>query len=439
MMLKMVGKNIGRYRLDEIIGEGGMAAVYKAFDTRLERWIAIKVLRPYKEQDADFPLRFEREAKALAKMAHANIVKVYDYGDQDGMLYLVMEFLPGGTLKQRLGKPISYHESSTILIPVARALGYAHKHKVIHRDVKPTNILFDEAGDPVISDFGIAKVIAEGMPDGNLTGTGAGIGTPDYMAPEQGLGGKIDHRADIYALGVVLFEMLTGRKPFVSDNPMAVMIKHVSAAFPHPSQVIPELAGPIEEMLLKTTQKNPDDRFQSMEDFAAEMEKLANFYEGKLEEVAKSSVDQPFSKSQLPPTAQRPSAPQPLKTEIIPPPSRPGAWQIIITSGSLSGTSHLLGEKCSIGRSKENDIQVADTNSSRNHAIIEKVSAGFLLTDLKSTNGTTLNGKKISKPTLLNPGDKLIIGDTQFTIYADLSTKTDKDEKTAPWEPSKVS
>jgi serine/threonine protein kinase len=203
-MTDFTGQTIGRYHIIEALGEGGMATVYKAFDTRLERNVAIKVIRTdlFGTTVLNRMLkRFEREAKVLAKLSHPNIVKVLDYGEHDGAPYLVMEYLPGGTLKQKLaGRQISWQDAIRLLMPVARALAHAHASGIIHRDIKPSNILITQTGEPMLSDFGIAKIL-ENETTTELTTSGAGIGTPDYMAPEQGMG-QADERADVYALGI---------------------------------------------------------------------------------------------------------------------------------------------------------------------------------------------------------------------------------------------
>jgi serine/threonine protein kinase len=182
----LTGQTLGRYHILALLGEGGMATVYKSYDNRLERDVAVKIIRT--DQFAPAVLerilkRFEREAKALARLSHPNIVKVHDFGDFEGAPFLVMEFLPGGTLKQRLGQPMPWREAVKLLQPVAETLDYAHSQNVIHRDVKPANILLTQWGQPMLTDFGIAKILD--LEDGQtLTGTGVGFGTPEYMSPE---------------------------------------------------------------------------------------------------------------------------------------------------------------------------------------------------------------------------------------------------------------
>lgn len=275
-MSNLIGQSLGRYHILEQLGQGGMAIVYKAYDTRLERDVAIKIIRKgvFPPDHVERILkRFEREAKALARLSHSNIVKVYDYGEHEGAPYLVMEYLPSGTLKQKLGRPILWHEAIQILLPIAEALDYAHSQNMIHRDVKPSNILLTQRGQPMLTDFGIAKILdLEETQD--LTGTSAAVGTPEYMAPEQATAKNIDHRADIYALGIVLYEMVTGRKPYTADTPLAVLFKHASEPLPRPKQFVPDLPDGVERILLKALAKNPADRYQSMAEIGVAFEKI---------------------------------------------------------------------------------------------------------------------------------------------------------------------
>ncbi|MCX6056699.1 MAG: serine/threonine-protein kinase, partial [Chloroflexi bacterium] len=273
-MANLIGQSLGRYHILEQLGEGGMATVYKAYDTRLERDVAVKIIRKtaFSAEILEKVLaRFEREAKALAKLSHPNIVKVHDYGDHEGSPYLVLEYLPGGTLRQLLGKPIPWQEALQLLLPIARGLAYAHQRGIIHRDVKPSNILVTESGEPLLSDFGIAKLleIEEGQ---TLTGSGVGIGTPEYMAPEQGIGKGVDARADIYSLGIVLYEMVTGRKPYMAETPMAVVLKQMTDPLPRPTDFNREIPPPVEKILLKALAKKPQDRYESMNNFIQAME-----------------------------------------------------------------------------------------------------------------------------------------------------------------------
>jgi tRNA A-37 threonylcarbamoyl transferase component Bud32 len=274
-MSDLVGQAVGRYHVIEQLGQGGMATVYRAYDTRLKREIAIKVIRRDQvdaERSAQLFKRFEREAVSLAKLTHPNIVSVYDYGEFQGAPYLVMEYVEGGTLRNRLGQRYAWRDASRLLAPIARALDYAHQHKLVHRDVKPANILVTPGGVPKLSDFGIAKILEPG--EMGLTGTGVGIGTPEYMAPEQGSGAPIDHRADIYSLGVVFYELVTGRKPYTADTPIAVLVKQMNDPLPRPKNFV-EIPDEVERVLFTALAKKPEDRYQSMGDFANALEKLA--------------------------------------------------------------------------------------------------------------------------------------------------------------------
>jgi len=295
-MADLIGQSLGRYHILAQLGEGGMAIIYKAYDTRLERDVAIKIIRKgaFPPDHVERILkRFEREAKALARLSHPNIVKVHDYGEHEGSPYLVMEYLPSGTLKQRMEKPIPWQEAIQILLPIAEALDYAHSQNMVHRDVKPSNILLTQRGQPMLTDFGIAKVL-DLEETQELTGTSAAVGTPEYMAPEQATARTVDHRADIYALGVVLYEMVTGRKPFIADTPMAVLIKHATESLPRPKHLVPNLPDSVEKMLLKALAKNPVDRYQSMAEMGNAFEKIMSGQAKSLvvREKAKRQPDQ---------------------------------------------------------------------------------------------------------------------------------------------------
>lgn len=267
-MQNFIGHAIGRYHVFEPLGEGGMATVYKAFDTSLERVVAIKVIRKeafLPEQFDSILKRFEREALFLAKMAHPNIVKIHDFGEYKGSPYLVMEYLCGGTLKQLLGKPIPFTQGASILLPVARALDYSHRHNVLHRDVKPSNILFNEESDPFLSDFGVAKIL-EKRTSNTLTGVGVGLGTPEYMAPEQWFGMAVP-RSDLYSLGVIFFEMVTGHLPYTAEDRAEILLKQISDRPPQLKQFNLDLPEEAEKLILKTLAIKPEDRFESIEQF----------------------------------------------------------------------------------------------------------------------------------------------------------------------------
>ncbi|GAB4539929.1 MAG: hypothetical protein Fur002_05860 [Anaerolineales bacterium] len=264
----LVGQTLGAYRLVSRLGQGGMATVYKAYEPALDRYVAIKVLPQFFANDPVFVQRFRREAKAVAQLNHPNIVPIYSFGEAGRITYIAMQFVVGDTLKHE-GQKFSLDDSLRLLIPIARALAYAHQRGIVHRDVKPSNILVAEGGWPLLADFGLAQMA---QVSGKLTESGVGMGTPMYMSPEQGQGEKIDQRSDIYSLGIVLYEMLTGDVPFRADTPMAIVIKHISAPMPMPSSVNPNIPDYLEALILKATAKNPDDRYQTAEELAEAME-----------------------------------------------------------------------------------------------------------------------------------------------------------------------
>jgi serine/threonine protein kinase len=282
-MSNLIGKPIDRYHIVEQLGEGGMATVYKAYDTRLERDVAFKVIRKeaFGEEVFDSVLaRFDREAKSLAKFLHQGIVPVLDFGEHEGSPYIVMVYVPGGTLKENVEKPIPYQEAAALVAQIARALAFAHKKGVVHRDIKPANIMLTEDGKLMVSDFGIAKILD--TPGSTvLTRTGVGIGTPAYMSPEQGLGEEIDHRTDIYSLGVVFYELVTGKKPFTADTPMAVIFKHVSDPLPRPRDIVPDLPEEVEKVIFKALAKQPEARYVDMGAFARALEQLVQEVTGQ--------------------------------------------------------------------------------------------------------------------------------------------------------------
>jgi serine/threonine protein kinase len=303
----LIGQSLGRYHILEQLGEGGMATVYKAYDTHLERDVAVKIIRreAFPPEQLDRILkRFEREAKALAKLSHPNIVGVIDYGDFEGSPYLVMEFLPSGTLKQHLGKPIPWQEAARLLLPVARALQFAHGRGIVHRDIKPSNILITESGEPMLADFGVAKILESGEA-ATLTGTGIGVGTPEYMAPEQWRG-NVSVQSDIYSLGIVFYEMITGRKPYAADTPAAVLLKQATEPLPRPSKFMPGLPDAVEKFLLKALAKKPEDRFSDIADFRETLETLIVTNGKAHKPIAPFFSEQPRPKPSLPEDKQKP-------------------------------------------------------------------------------------------------------------------------------------
>lgn len=262
----MAPNKIGRYEIKAELGRGGMATVYRAYDPMFEREVALKILPQELMHDEQFRVRFQREAKTIARLEHAAIVPVYDVGQSDdGQPYFVMRNMTGGSLSDRMnGGSFSIEETARIVRRIAAALDYAHAKGIIHRDLKPGNILFDEAGDPFISDYGIAKLAQSQT---NYTGSSI-IGTPTYMSPEQGQGDDIDGRSDIYSLGVITYEMLSGVVPYQANTPLGVVFKHVTEPIPHILDVNPQLPVTIEPVIEKALAKDRNNRFQNAMDFA---------------------------------------------------------------------------------------------------------------------------------------------------------------------------
>ena len=271
-----------RYQIKKKLGEGGMAVVYKAFDTNLERDVAIKIIKGEKVASGDVEQmikRFEREVKTLAKLTHPNIVHIHDYGRHKNKPYLIMEYLPGGTLEDRMAEgQIPFQEAAKLIIPIAEALSYAHQMGVLHRDVKPANIIFSDDGKPLLSDFGIAKILGNNNLDeseGNLTQTGMGLGTPEYMAPEQ-WHGKFSPQTDIYAIGVVFYEMITGRKPFIADTPAAFLLQQMMEDPTHPGEFVKDLPLAVSNFIFRALEKEQQDRYASMEEVILELQRFAS-------------------------------------------------------------------------------------------------------------------------------------------------------------------
>lgn len=236
--------------------------------------------------------RFEREAKALAKLSHPNIVKVYDYGEHEGSPYLVMEYLPGGTLKKILGKPVLWRDAVRLILPVVRGVAYAHQRGILHRDIKPANVLITDDGEPMLSDFGIAKLF-EGEQTTALTGSGMAIGTPEYMAPEQWTG-ITSPQSDLYSLGIVLYELVTGRKPYVADTPAAILIKQATEPLPSPRKFTVDLPEGLELVLIKVLARESGDRYHDINAFIVALENLIIG-----EPVSSSLVNAPVDKAHL--------------------------------------------------------------------------------------------------------------------------------------------
>jgi tRNA A-37 threonylcarbamoyl transferase component Bud32 len=308
-----VGENVGPYRIIEQLGQGGMATVYKAYHAALDRYVAIKVLHPAFLQDPSFLKRFQREARAVARLEHLNIVPVYDFADHAGQPYLVMKYIEGDTLKARLGSGrLSKEEGLHIVEATGAALSYAHQRNVLHRDIKPSNILLAPDGSIYLADFGLARMGESG--ESTLSGDMM-MGTPQYISPEQARGEKnLDPGTDIYSFGVVLYEMVVGRVPFNADTPFSIIHDHIYKPLPIPSRVNPRVPPEVERVLLKSLAKERADRYATIEDMVAAFREAVL---GTAAPIVGPRIAAP------PEAAVEPQKPEPSAADQAPPPAPP--------------------------------------------------------------------------------------------------------------------
>src|SRR5918995_655265 len=259
-----------RYRLEEKIGSGGMSSVYRAFDPTLERWVAIKLMHRDISNDPDQLERFRREARAVAQLNHPHVVTVIDAGEDDGAPYIVFEYVEGETLKERIRRlgRLPIDEAIAYAIEIGRALECAHTHKLVHRDVKPQNVLIDPDGRAKVTDFGIAR----SLESKGLTATGRVLGTTDYVSPEQAMGQEVDERSDVYSLGVVLYEMLSGDVPYHAETQVGVAMKHVNEEMPDVYELRPDLSAAVASVVDRATAKDPHERYGSVDEMVRDLE-----------------------------------------------------------------------------------------------------------------------------------------------------------------------
>ena len=310
------GQMLGPYRIISQVGQGGMATVYKAYQPSMDRNVAIKVLPRQLAESPEFAARFQQEARIIARLEHPHILPVFDFGESDGVTYFVMRYLEAGTLKTKMeAGPLSLNEIDRLFTQLAEALNYAHGHGIIHRDLKPANALIDESGNLFLTDFGIAKLLESASP--RLTQTDAIMGTPAYISPEQARAETVNQRSDIYSLGIILYEMVTGSVPFVADTPLAVILKHISDPLPPPSIVKKDIPQPIESVILKALAKDPDDRYATAAEFLSAWKRAL-----EETETARPSSDRISTPASRAGTSASPSRPAPR-----PAPNRTG-WVV---------------------------------------------------------------------------------------------------------------
>lgn len=310
MTSDFTGQTFGSYKLNALIGRGGMAAVYRGYQESIDRTVAVKVLPTEFLHDANFAARFQTEAQLLAKLTHPSILPLYDFGTANSVPYIVMPFMANGSLADRLSAQgrLSSDEVIRILTPIAAALDYAHQQGILHRDVKPSNILFDQNDMPFLGDFGIAKIMEK--PSG-LTGPGY-VGTPVYMSPEQARGEQVDSRADIYSLGVVVYRALSGRHVFdENESAVSLMLKHAVEPPASLREALPDLPKSVDDVVQKALAKYPADRYQTATEFAQALARAANI-----------TADAPTLQELTPLN----KAPAPTNVPVTPPPMTPPPW-----------------------------------------------------------------------------------------------------------------
>lgn len=324
-----IGRTLsGRYKIEALLGQGGMSAVYKAMDPNLKRVVAIKLIHPHLSSDPSFVSRFESEASAVASLRHANIVQVYDFNNDEGVYYMVLEFIPGETLQDRMsrlsgtGRQLSIQDALKFTINICDAVGYAHQRGMVHRDIKPANIMLDVQGQAILMDFGIVKILG----GDSHTSTGAVVGTARYMSPEIIRGEVADHRSDIYSLGVTLYEMLSGRPPFVADSAMTLMMMHLNDPVPDVRDFRTDVRPELVEILEKCLAKDRNDRYLSAAEMAADLRRALAYIGGQptsigLKDTSKAQPPATVVESQpISPPISRPSSQPVVQTVVEPAP-----------------------------------------------------------------------------------------------------------------------
>lgn len=421
-MADLLGKQISNFRIDLLLGEGGMGAVYRATDVNLARPVALKVMHRQLANQPQFQRRFMQEAQAVARLNHPSIVTIYSFAHEQSLFYIAMEYVQGVSLGKYIkqlverNQVVKLNETMTIVAQVADALAYAHHQGVIHRDIKPDNILVKKLEEPerpgepalrsIVTDFGLAKLLEGGIE----TQSGTFMGTLPYMSPEQALAKEIDGRSDIYSLGVVLYQLATGRLPFDIKTPTDAVMKHMNEAPPQPRSFQPGLPNRVEEVILKALAKNPDERYQTGGGFARALRQAASGLNDRDVTAFATAV----SGDVVSMITQIDAGDVPVPSRMDPDETAVGHEPrlIVAKKGEAPESYPLTKDSYLIGRESACDIVISGEGVSRRHARLDKTATGWQITDLKSTNGTFLEGKKLlaAMPEPLEPGQEVRIG-----------------------------
>jgi eukaryotic-like serine/threonine-protein kinase len=380
-----LGERVGPYQIQELLGQGGMAAVYKAYHPALDRYVAIKAMDNALGKDPGFLERFKREAQVIAKLDNIHIVPVFDFSEQEGQPYIVLKLIDGLTLRDRMKiAPLSNSEILDIVVAVGDGLQYAHDRHVLHRDVKPSNVLIARDGKIYISDFGLARIAESAS---NLTGDML-VGTPHYISPEQAMNAeKLDEGTDIYSFGVMIYEMVLGRLPFNSESVITVIEDHMFTAPPAPTSIKPSISTELETVLLKALAKKREERFDKVSGLVRAFKQC---WAGHARDESISSTT--------------------MEAETI--------AALLAENGKsfpLAGEITVLGRD-STSKNIHNDIDLSELDIkkiiSRRHAAIRHENDEFMLYDLDSRNGTFINGERMSssQPQKLTSGDVIQFG-----------------------------
>ncbi|MGD8458118.1 MAG: FHA domain-containing serine/threonine-protein kinase [Anaerolineales bacterium] len=415
---KFIGKKIGAYEILDFLGNGAMAHVYKARHSQLNRFVALKLLHNRYTSDPDFVQQFTEEAQNLAQLRHPNIVQIYDADISGEYPYLAMEFIDGLTLKliikgyREKFTRVSLVRSLRIIYSIGLALSYAHQRGVIHRDVKPSNVLFENSGRVVLADFGLARLLSHKKE----SETGMIIGTPAYMSPEQALGQTCGPSSDLYSLAVISYELLTGEVPFIEDNPLAIAMKHVSEAPVPPRSIVPEIPVEVEKVVIRSMAKNPNERYSTINEFLHDLTKVR--LRIKTARLATASL-----------TSLK-DAGGDVKSWTAParPKDQDGANVCIhfVDTGQIMNLE--MQKEYTIGRKHKSqsvipDIDLSlfnayDWGISRLHASIIARPDSVSISDIGSSNGTWVDGKRLppNQPAQLKHGDIFYLGKLKIQL-----------------------